>query len=120
MMRLFWRFQLWRHNLTEADARWIASKEWLVNNWQWDQIRYDALAANDGRCELCGRSKHELERGNHLNVDHVKPRKTHPWLALNLSNLQILCGSPCNRGKGNRSTRDWRRKDHPHRKLTGL
>jgi 5-methylcytosine-specific restriction endonuclease McrA len=37
----------------------------------------------------------------------VKPRRTHPSRALDLSNLQVLC-STCNWGKGNRRD-DWRR-----------
>ena len=33
---------------------------------EWKRLRYDALQANDGRCELCGQGKHE---GQILNVD---------------------------------------------------
>lgn len=43
-----------------------------------------------------------------MNVDHIKPRKTHPWLALAASNLQVLCHR-CNHGKGNHNTTDFRR-----------
>ena len=35
-----------------------------------------------------------------MNVDHIRPRKTHPELALAFENLQVLCGL-CNKGKGN-------------------
>lgn len=38
---------------------------------------------------------------------HIQPRKTHPHLALVLSNLQVLCHD-CNHGKGNWDTTDWR------------
>jgi 5-methylcytosine-specific restriction endonuclease McrA len=37
----------------------------------------------------------------------IKPRKTHPHLALSVSNCQILC-SDCNKGKGNWDDTDWR------------
>ena len=71
---------------------------------EWRRVRYDALAANDGRCELCGISKHD---GAVLNVDHIKPLR-HNWeKRLDPDNLQVLCGA-CNHGKGNRDTTDWR------------
>src|SRR6185437_16368534 len=74
---------------------------------EWKRARYDALRASDGRCQLCGRNKNQLGLGEYLNVDHIKPRKTHPQLALDQRNLQVLCGS-CNQGKENRDARDWR------------
>lgn len=43
-----------------------------------------------------------------MNVDHIKPRKTHPHLALDPSNLQVLC-DVCNHGKGNWDKTDWRK-----------
>lgn len=76
----------------------------FLQTYEWRAIRYDVLKANDGKCELCGRGKHE---GVILNVDHIKPRATHPELALQPSNLQVLCGA-CNQGKGNRDDTDWR------------
>ena len=112
--RLWYHFQLGIHGLNEEGARWIASREWLIDNREWDRVRYAAYEANDGRCECCARSKHDLPPGVYLNADHIKPRKTHPWLVLKLSNIQIICGQ-CNRGKSNSEGRDWRHKDHPHR-----
>jgi 5-methylcytosine-specific restriction endonuclease McrA len=52
----------------------------------------------------CGRGP---KQGVWLNVDHIKPRKTHPHLALSVENCQILC-SECNKGKGNWDETDWR------------
>lgn len=43
-----------------------------------------------------------------INVDHIKPRKKYPHLALEISNLQILCHD-CNHGKGNWDETDWRK-----------
>ena len=40
-------------------------------------------------------------------VDHIKPRHTHPALALDPANLQVLCGV-CNQGKGAWDTTDFR------------
>lgn len=78
---------------------------------EWKRVRYDALKLSSGRCECCGKSPAD---GITLNVDHIKPIREAPDLALELSNLQVLC-SDCNRGKGSRDRTDWR-KDHRERK----
>ena len=68
------------------------------------RLRYEALKLSNGRCQLCGSSPKD---GIILNVDHIKPRKKHPELALNIDNLQVLC-NVCNHGKGNTDDTDWR------------
>lgn len=95
-------------------ARFIASQAFLSTP-QWRRARYDALRANDGRCELCGRNKHQLPPGEHLNVDHIKSRRARPDLALDVTNLTVLCSAD-NAGKGNRHSDDWRHPSHPHRR----
>lgn len=75
-----------------------------------EAARYDALRAGDGRCELCGRSKHH---GAVLNVDHVRNRRNFPRLVLDPRNLQVPDGA-CNLGKGNRHANDWRHPLHPY------
>jgi 5-methylcytosine-specific restriction endonuclease McrA len=97
-------------------ARFIASPAFLQTS-EWRRIRYDALRANDGRCELCGRNKHQLLPGEYLNVDHIQSRKSRPDLALEVTNLAVLC-SDDNAGKGNRYADDWRHPSHPHRQRT--
>ena len=94
-------------------AAFIASPEFLRTP-EWRRIRYDALRANDGRCELCGRNKHQLPPGEHLTVDHVRSREARPDLALEVTNLAVLCSAD-NAGKGNRYADDWRHPTHPHR-----
>ena len=94
-------------------ARFIASPEFLQTP-EWRRIRYDVLRANDGRCELCGRNKHRLADGEYLNVDHIHSRKARPDLALEITNLAVLCSAD-NAGKGNRYADDWRHPAHPHR-----
>jgi 5-methylcytosine-specific restriction endonuclease McrA len=42
-----------------------------------------------------------------MNVDHIKPRHKYPHLAMDESNLQVLCAT-CNAGKGGRDETDWR------------
>lgn len=73
------------------------SKEWKV-------LRYKALKLHGGRCQCCGRGAKD---GSVLHVDHIRPRKRYPELALRLDNLQVLCAS-CNTGKGAWDQTDWR------------
>lgn len=89
--------------LKRKQAAYAASDEFL-QSYEWRQARYAALLNSDGLCCLCGRGK---KHGVILNVDHIKPRRTHPELALSQSNLQVLCSS-CNHGKGNWDSTDWR------------
>ena len=83
--------------------KFVQSNDFLSSP-EWRRTRYDALKKNNGCCELCGRSKMD---GIVLNVDHIKPRRKYPKLALNIDNLQVLCNE-CNHGKGNRDDTDWR------------
>ena len=69
----------------------------------WFELRVNALITYDRACCLCGASG----KGVQLHVDHIKPRSKYPHLALDLTNLQILCKA-CNIGKSNKHTDDWR------------
>ena len=42
-----------------------------------------------------------------IEVDHIKPRATHPHLELEFDNLQVLCRD-CNRKKGAFHSKDFR------------
>lgn len=68
------------------------SREWLA-------LRVEVLANSDKRCAICGASK---DNGATLHVDHIKPRAHYPHLALDKSNLQVLC-EPCNLGKSDKA-----------------
>lgn len=81
----------------------IASNEFL-KTYDWRKLRQEVLDKYDSRCMCCG-SKPSDDK--YLCVDHIKPRKTHPELALDIGNLQILCNE-CNHGKGNWSVKDFR------------
>lgn len=70
----------------------------------WRSLRYQVLKNCNGRCQLCGAAQHD---GIRLHVDHIKPRSTHPHLALLESNCQVLCDD-CNIGKGGWDDSDWR------------
>mgnify|MGYP003115653758 CR=1 FL=1 len=70
----------------------------------WRQLRYRVLAAKERRCVCCGATP---QTGAQMHVDHIKPRSTHPELALDASNLQVLC-KECNLGKMNFDDTDFR------------
>jgi 5-methylcytosine-specific restriction endonuclease McrA len=53
------------------------------------------------KCMCCG----STER---IVVDHIKPRRKYPQLALDFDNLQVLCVD-CNHGKGSDDETDWRK-----------
>lgn len=76
----------------------------FLRSYEWRVLRFAVLAEVGARCQCCGAS---AATGAVINVDHIKPRKTHPELALVKGNLQVLCDA-CNHGKGNWSTKDWR------------
>ena len=65
----------------------------------------EALVKYESRCMCCGKSP--IFKGVVINVDHIKPRKLFPELALDINNLQVLCNE-CNHGKGNWDETDWR------------
>lgn len=90
---------------TKAEKRDFRKTNAFLLSPEWRKIRYKTLKLADGCCQLCGMSYRK--HGIILNVDHIKPRKHYPNLALSLSNLQVLCEA-CNHGKGNTDQTDWR------------
>lgn len=74
-------------------------------SYEWRRLRMVVLKERGARCECCGSTPAD---GVRIHVDHIKPRKLFPELALVKSNLQVLC-EDCNHGKGNWDTTDWRR-----------
>jgi len=86
---------------TIPDAKsfdFLTSKAWM-------RARLKALKEYGNKCQSCGQSPSD---GIRLNVDHIKPRRLFPELALDPTNLQVLC-SQCNEGKGNWDMTDFRR-----------
>ena len=64
--------------------RFYQSKEWKA-------LRLQALRRDGYRCVMCG----EDINGKGLSrVDHIKPVRDYPSLALSLGNLRCLC-APC-------------------------
>jgi 5-methylcytosine-specific restriction endonuclease McrA len=80
-----------------------AGQEFL-DSFEWRRLRMQALKKHGARCQCCGATPAD---GAKMNVDHIKPRRFFPELALSLDNLQVLCDA-CNHGKGNWDMTDWR------------
>ncbi len=78
----------------------------FLSSYEWRKLRMEILKRDGARCQCCGATPAD---GEVMNVDHIKPRKRFPELALEPSNLQVLCGT-CNHGKGNWDMTDWRAK----------
>ena len=75
---------------------------------EWRELRYKILRKYPRKCMLCNAENKEL------HVDHIKPKSIYPELALDATNLQILC-KECNLGKSNLYIDDFREKPtKPH------
>jgi hypothetical protein len=74
---------------------------------EWISIRYQVLKRYGAICQCCG---HTWSRDNPIQVDHIRSRHLNPELALDITNLQILCKS-CNKGKGYLDATDWRARE---------
>ena len=83
-------------------ARKIGKKFFMSDAWR--TLRYEAFKRYGRQCLVCGRGR---SHGVVLHVDHIKPRSKFPELALEITNLQILC-EDCNLGKSNTDQTDWR------------
>lgn len=89
---------------TLADRLVIGNSKNFYSSPEWIRLRYQAFRIYKNYCQCCG-----AKRGDNvtLNADHIIPRSVRPDLALNLSNIQILCET-CNIGKSNIDATDWR------------
>ncbi len=81
-----------------------ANSSEFLESYEWRSLRYEVLKLHGAKCQLCN---HSREDGLKMHVDHIKPRKKYPQLALDINNLQVLC-EVCNHGKGNWDETDWR------------
>lgn len=67
-------------------TRWKRHSDKVIRSRRWKSLRLEALRRDGWKCVQCG------ARGR-LEVDHVKPVRTHPELSYELANLQSLCRS---------------------------
>jgi 5-methylcytosine-specific restriction protein A len=63
----------------------------VTSTARWQVLRQAILERDGWKCRCCGERRR-------LEVDHVKPVRTHPELSFNPANLQALCG-PCHTRK---------------------
>lgn len=91
--------------IKENKVNLSVTQDAFLNTYQWRRIRMVALKTYGAKCQCCGATP---ANGAVMNVDHIKPRKLFPELALDIQNLQVLCHE-CNHGKGNWDQTDWRK-----------
>lgn len=84
------------------------SSDAFLQTYEWRRLRMEAIKKHGRACQCCGAMP---SPGKPINVDHIKPRRLYPELALSLDNLQVLCHE-CNHGKGNWDMTDWREQQH--------
>ena len=74
------------------------SSDQFTRSKEWKELRKKAIELYGVKCVFCGVLP---TRNNPCNIDHIKPRKFFPELALDIANLQPLCAR-CNKRKGNK------------------
>ncbi len=88
----------------------------FLKTYEWATLRTRAFARYGNVCVCCGASP---ATGAVMNMDHIKPRKLFPHLALEIENLQPMCNT-CNRGKGNWDQTDWRPEEYDAEQVSHL
>lgn len=103
-----WQIAGWKTIKTEnkvvIENKPNVSSDAFLQTFEWRRLRMQAIKKYGSKCMCCGATP---QSGAIMNVDHIKPRKIFPELALDMNNLQILCHD-CNHGKGNWDMTDWR------------
>jgi hypothetical protein len=89
----------------------IKNKSSFFDSREWQELRYLTLKRYGFKCMCCNATNTEL------HVDHIKPRKNYPHLALDPENLQVLCRA-CNMGKSYKHDDDFRNKQEKSESLT--
>ena len=88
-------------SMTDAElvAHLRANCDMFLISDAWRALRLEAIKKYGSACLKCGKA---ATRRSPINIDHVKPRKYFPELALDINNLQPLCAR-CNKRKGNQT-----------------
>lgn len=76
----------------------VVKSDMFYLTWDWRKLRAKVLNNKGFKCCWCNRNPRD--HGVVLHVDHIKPKSKYPELALEESNLQVLC-EDCNVGKSN-------------------
>lgn len=69
----------------------------FYNTLGWQRVRFMVLVAFGPRCMSCGKSS--KDGYTVIDVDHIYPKSRWPDLAMEPTNMQVLCRG-CNFGKG--------------------
>lgn len=85
-----WLWKLDKGSLPEK-AR-LSPSQRFIRSKEWKNLRPIVFDYYGRRCMKCGCEEK-------LQIDHIKPRSDYPELALDFTNLQVLCWS-CNKAKG--------------------
>jgi 5-methylcytosine-specific restriction endonuclease McrA len=73
-----------------AEYKTYEQKMQFYKSGNWQSIRQQALERDNFECQECKRQG-KVKTNVRLDVDHIKEIETHPELALELDNLQVLC-----------------------------
>ena len=95
-----------KKKLEKANQEKAIASHPLYGSDAWRKLRYETLKKYGFACMACGGKEREL------HVDHIKPVSRFPDLALEPSNLQVLC-KDCNLGKSNTHLDDFTRQPPP-------
>jgi 5-methylcytosine-specific restriction endonuclease McrA len=103
-MRISWKIRSESMSDNELVAHLHINSDMFLRSNQWRELRKKAIEIYGNSCLKCGKEGNE---NSPINLDHIKPRKFFPELALDINNLQPLCSS-CNKNKGNGQPIDYR------------
>lgn len=99
------KYPTWKEARAEKPPTPNPCSDDFLASYAWRKLRMEVLVERGPTCEACGANA-QRDRVK-MNIDHIKPRRKYPELALEKSNLQVLCDA-CNHGKGNWDETDWR------------
>ena len=107
------RPEIYKRRATKKDLEKSVTSDAFLLSYEWRRVRMEVLKRDGARCVCCGATPKD---GVKMHVDHIKPRRKFPELALNKDNLQVLC-EVCNHGKGNWDQTDWRKNEPANEEL---
>ena len=73
----------------------------FYNTDEWQSLRKEYMEKNKAKYFKCNYCDENVSLNKTLNIDHIKPLKTHWHLRLDINNLQILC-QDCNKFKASK------------------
>lgn len=100
-------FNLSKKSNAEVAAEIRCTRDPFLKSFEWKRLRKSVIETYGAKCMKCAYVPKDLRK---INVDHIKPRKYFPELALDFDNLQVLC-TRCNKEKGNKHQTDYRLKE---------